>query len=146
MESVRIYEIPACQMVSSKCSMFGEGPLEQFEQWFSALPRSLFPRDYLWFDEQKGGFCWYYIYEETMEVPADFELVEFIGGLYAVASDIDNQDNTEVLNAIRQFIADKGCFAEDPTRPYMGNIPTPPSAAEAMGYCQMDYYIPIRVI
>lgn len=146
MENVRIYEIPTCKMVSSQCGMFGDGKLEQFNDWFSSLPRPMFPQDFLWYDTERGGFTWYYIYSEGMKVPDDFNIIDFPGGLYAVASDIDGQDNSQAINAIKDFIKEKGCFEEDPSRAYLGNIPTPPSACEAMGYNQMDYYIPIRII
>ncbi len=146
MENVRIYEIPACKMVSSQCGMFGDGKLEKFDNWFSSLPRTLFPKDFLWFDSKREGFVWYYIYNEELSIPEDFELVDFPGSLYAVASGIDGQDSSDVINAIKNFIMEKGCFEEDSSREYLGNIPTPPSAAKAMGYNQMDYYVPIKIV
>lgn len=146
MENIRVYEIPACKMVSSECGMFGEGKLERFSDWFSAQPRTMFPKDFLWMDREKGGFVWYYMHHEGMEVPQEFEIVDFPGGLYAVASGIDGQDNTDIINAIKRFIAGKDCFQEDTAREYLGNIPTPPSAARAMGYNQMDYYVPIKIV
>ncbi|WP_273320107.1 GyrI-like domain-containing protein [Vallitalea guaymasensis] len=146
MENVRIYEIPSCKMVSSQVGMFGDGKLEKFDEWFSTLPRPMFPKDFLWYDEKKGGFVWYYIYSEDMTIPDEFEIIDFPGGLYAVATDIDGQDNSKVLNAIKEFIKEKECFEEDSTRAYLGNIITPPSANTAMGYNQMDHYIPIKIV
>lgn len=146
MELVKVYEIPKCKMVVSQCGMFGDGKLEKFDEWFSSLPRSIFPKDFLGYDNEQGGFIWHYVYSEEMDVPNDFDVIEFTGGLYAVASGIDGQDSTEVINTIKKFIEEKDCFEEDHTRGYLGNIITPPSAGKAMGYNQMDYYIPIRVI
>ena len=146
MENVRIYEIPACKMVSSECSMFGDGKLEKFEKWFSAQPKTMFPEDFLWMDNERGGFVWYYMYHQDMQVPEEFDVVDFPGGLYAVASGIDNHDSTEVVRVIKEFIENKGCFLEDTSRAYLGNIPTPQSATKAMGYSQMDYFIPIKII
>lgn len=145
MENVRIYEIPVCKMVSSQCGMFGDGKLERFDEWFSSLPRTMFPRDFLWYDEEQGGFVWYYIYSNDMSVPDDFNIIDFPGGLYAVASGIDGQDSSEVISVIKKFIKEKGCFEEDTSRKYLGNIPTPPSAYKVMGYNQMDYYVPIKI-
>lgn len=145
MENVRVYEIPACKMVSSQCGMFGEGKLERFDEWFSSLPRTMFPKDFLWYDNERGGFVWYYMYSEGMKIAGGFDTVDFPGGLYAVASDIDGRDNSNAINAIKNFIKEKGCFEEDTSRAYLGNIPTPPSAAKAMGYNQMDYYVPIKI-
>ena len=105
----------------------------------------MFPKDFLWYDRQQGGFVWYYMHDVGTEVPEEFAIVEFPGGLYAVATGIDGQDETEVMAAIREFIKAKDCFAEDTGRAELGNIPTPPAAGNAMGYCQMDYYVPIRI-
>jgi len=146
MENVRIYEIPQCKMVSSQCGMFGDGKLEQFNEWFSSFPRTIFPNDFLWFDNNQGGFIWYYIYSDNMNIPDEFKIIDFPGGLYAVASEIDDQDSSEVISVIKNFIKEKDCFEEDTSREYLGNIPTPPSAYKAMGYNQMDYYVPIKII
>lgn len=145
MENVRIYEIPTCKMVASQCGMFGDGKLEKFDEWFSSLPRTIFPRDFLWYDNEHQGFVWYYMYSEGMEIPDDFDIIDFSGGLYAVATGVDGEDSEDVITAIKNFIKEKSCFEEDTSRAYLGNIPTPPSAEEAMGYNQMDYYVPIKI-
>ena len=144
MEKVRIYEIPKCRMISSQCGMFGDGKLERFDEWFSKLPRPMFPKDFLFFDNDKEGFIWYYIYSNGTVVPDEFEIVDFNGGLYAVSTGIDGEDSTDTIKIIKDFIDNSGCFEEDQSRVYLGNIPTPPSANKAMGYNQMDYYVPIK--
>lgn len=145
MESVRVYEIAKCKMVSSKCGMFGGSELNDFDNWFSSQPRTMFPKDFLWFDAKRGGFVWYYIYNDGLEVPDNFDIVDFPGGLYAVATGIDGEDSSDVIAAIRKFIEEKGCFAEDSERVQLGNIITPDLAQKALGYLQMDYYVPIKV-
>ena len=144
MESVRIYEMPDCKMVASKSGMFGDGKLEKFSEWFSSLPKTMFPRDFL--GEGPGGFIWYYMYDESMTVPEDFDIIDFPGGLYLVATDIDGQDNSEAMDAIKNFIEEKGCFEKDKSRKELGNIITSPLACKAMGYNQMDYYMPVKII
>ena len=144
MENVTIYEIPPCKMVASKVANFGEGKLEAFDQWFSAFQRPIFPKDFLWYNHKEGGFVWYYIYDESMNVPEEFELHDFPGGLYAVATGIDGQDSSLVMDGIKTFIKEKSNIVEDESRAYLGNIPTPPRAFEALGYNQMNYYIPIK--
>lgn len=146
METVRVYAIPACTMVSSQCGMFGEPAMEDFDNWMETLPRPMFPRDFLWFDEERGGFVWYYMYSDGLAVPDAFELVDFPGGLYAVASGVDGQDNAGAMSAIRRFIQEKECFVEDTSRKPLGNVITPPEAQKAMGYAQMDYYVPITIV
>ena len=96
MQGVRIYEIPDCRMVSSGTGQFGEEKFDRFSEWFSTLPGSTFPKDYLFWNGE--GFEWLYLYEEGMEVPEGYEIVPFKGGLYAVATDIDQQTDMDALN------------------------------------------------
>ena len=145
MEYVRIYEMPACKMAVSQCGMFGDGKLEVFNEWFNSLPQTMFPRNFLWYDKTQGGLVWYYMCDDITIVPEEFKVIDFPGGLYAVAADEDQKDNTNALNAIHDFIEKKGCFEEDKTREYLGNVITSQSAGEAMGYNQMDYYVPIKI-
>lgn len=143
MQPVRIYEIPACQMAASGVGMFGDGTLERFGDWFSSLPVGIFPRDFLICAET--GFRWLYLPNPGIEVPEEFEIIDFPGGLYAVATDVDQQTDKAALDReVVQFIAEHG-FEADPSRPEMGTIITPPSARAVMGFEQMDYWLPIRV-
>jgi len=144
MENVRIYNMPACRMASSGRGMFGDGVLEAFDEWFSAQPRGMFPRDFLWFDGV--GFVWYYMCDDETAVPERFQVVDFPGGLYAVATgrDGDDESRNAAMEALNGFLA-AGSFERDPDRAELGNIITPPEAAAALGCEQMDYYIPIRV-
>lgn len=145
MEAVRIYEIPACKMVVSGGGLFGDGVLEKFMEWMDSQKRSLFPRDFLSFDGQ--NFIWYYVYDEGMEVPEDLKIVDFEGGLYAVAAgrDGDDADAQDAKRAIDEFIRKNPRFERDCSRAELGNIITSPSAEAALGYNQMDYYTPIRL-
>lgn len=146
MEMVRIYKIPECKMVSSGIAMWGEGKLERFDKWFSSFPRSVFPKDFLFWDGEwdvSGGFHWIYIHEEGMNVPDEFEIINFKGGLYAVVTGIDEQPNADRKEILNEFIKEKG-FEIDNSRYELGNIITPPSAYKILGYNQMDYYTPIK--
>ncbi len=142
MHSVRIYEMPACKMVSSGTGMFGEEKFNLFDEWLSSQKRGLFPKDFLFWTGE--GFVWLYIYEDGMNVPNEFEIIDFPGGLYAVATDIDQKTDKELMDAeIDKFLSVNG-FQRDTSRSELGNIITSPHAKEIMGYEQMDYYIPIK--
>jgi len=147
MQSVQIYEIPSCRMVASGVGMFGDGPLEAFDEWFSQFPRSIYPKDFLFWDDsdpEKSGFRWLYLYEEGMTVPDAFSLTDFPGGLYAVATDIDQQTDMDDMNhAVDAFLTETG-FVRDADRPSLGNVITSPQAQEILGYVQMNYWFPIR--
>lgn len=142
MQSIRIYEMPPCKMVSSGTGMFGEERFDRFEKWFSAQKRGLFPRDFLgWTGE---GFVWLYLFEEGMTVPPELEIVDFPGGLYAVATDIDQKTDKALMNReLDRFLEENG-MERDFSRLELGNMITSPLAKKIMGYEQMDYYTPVR--
>ena len=142
MQSIRVYEMPNFKMVSSGIGMFGEDRLEAFNEWMSSQKRGLFPKDFLFWDG--SGFHWVYLYEEGINVPPEFDIIDFKGGLYAVATGIDQKTDRDMMNAeIDQFLSKNG-FERDSSRKELGNIITSPLALEIMGYEQMDYYTPIK--
>ena len=142
MQYVRIYEMPACKMVSSGTGMFGEGNFQLFDEWLSSQKRGLFPKDFLSGTEE--GFVWLYLYEDGMDVPGEFEIIDFPGGLYAVATNIDQKTDKKLMDTeIDKFLNENG-LERDVSRSELGNIITSPLAKEILGYEQMDYYIPIK--
>ena len=142
MQNVRIYEMPDCKMVSSGIGMFGEEKFERFNEWMSAQTRSMFPKNFLFWDG--SGFHWLYMYDESLDVPSEFEIIDFQGGLYAVATDIDQQTDNELMKAeVDKFLNENG-FERDLSRSELGNIITSPLAQQTLGYEQMDYYTPIK--
>ena len=142
MQSIRIYEMPDCKMVSSGKGMFGEEYFNRFEEWLSLQKRGLFPKDFLFSGED--GFTWLYMLEDSMSVPAEFEIIDFHGGLYAVATDIDQKTDMDSMNTeVDKFLNENG-FKRDDSRPQLGNIITSPAVNKIMGYDQMDYYFPIK--
>lgn len=142
MQNIRIYEMPDCKMASSGTGMFGEGKFGRFEKWFSSQKRGLFPKDFLF--QEGDDFHWLYMYEDGMSVPPEFDIIDFKGGLYAVATDIDQQTDMEEMNAeLNKFLSDNG-FEHDGLRPQLGNVITSPLASKIMRYEQMDYYFPVR--
>lgn len=147
MQKVQIYEIPNCKMVSSGIGMFGDGVLEKFDEWFSTLSRGIYPKDFLFWNvscEEKQGFHWIYLYEEGMNVPAEFTVIDFKGGLYAVTTDIDQKTDIDAMNVeIDVFLMENG-FERDKTRPDLGNVITSLRAKNVMGYEQMNYWTPIK--
>jgi len=144
MQSVRIYEMPACKMVSSGVGMFAEENFNLFDEWLSSQKRGLFPKDFLYWARE--GFNWLYMYEDGMSVPKEFQIIDFPGGLYAVATDIDQKTDKELMNTeIDEFLRNNG-FKRDTSRAELGNIITSPLVKKIMGYEQMDYYFPIKLL
>lgn len=147
MQPIRIYDMPPCKMVVSPVGMFGEPALEDFSTWMKQQPRSLFPRDFLTWDDSDPahpGFRWYFMYEDGMVLPEGAEVIEFPGGMYAVATDIDQQTDKQAMNAaVVKFLEQNG-LALDVYRRELGNIITSPAVQAVLGYEQMDYYYPVR--
>jgi AraC family transcriptional regulator len=148
MHAVRIIEIPDCKMVSSGIGMFGEEKFGKFHSWFSALPHSsIYPRNFLFWDGEpgvSGGFHWLYLYDESLAVPDGFEIIDFKGGLYAVATDIDGQTDLAAMDAAKDVFLKENGFERDAARPALGNVTTGLQAQKIMGYSQMDYYTPVK--
>ncbi len=144
MHSVRIIEIPACRMAQSGSGMFGDGVLERFDQWFSQLPREPWPNDYLYWDGQ--GFRWLYRLRPGQEEPEGIDVVDFPGGLYAVATDIDQQTDMDAMAQAVDAFLDAHGLMRDSSRQELGNVITPPKAHAIMGFQQMDYYTPVKPV
>ena len=142
MQSVRIYEMPECKMVSSGVGMFGEGKMEKFMEWFSLQKSSMFPKDFLFWDV--SGFHWLYMYEDGMDVPEEFDIIDFQGGLYAVATDIDQKTDTELMKQEVDIFLSQNGLERYSTRQELGNIITSPMTQKILGYEQMDYYTPVK--
>ena len=142
MQAVRIIEIPKCKMVSSGAGFFGEEKFETFGRWFSSLPAGVYPKDFLCEDE--AGLCWLYLYDDGMEIPDGFAVVDFEGGIYAVATDIDRKTDMDAMNTeVDKFLAENGLERDD-RRCAMGHIITSPKLQKMLSYAQMDYYTPVR--
>ena len=147
MQSIRIIEIPDCKMVSSGVGMFGEEKFDGFAKWFSSLPPTMHPQDYLsaTFDEKGefNGMIWYYVYD-GVNAPEGYDIVDFKGGLYAVTTDIDQRTDIAAMDTeIHAFLAANN-LEQDPSRPRLGHIISSPSAQKALGYSQMDYFMPVK--
>jgi len=149
MQGIRIVEMPDCKMVSSGIGMFGEEKFTAFHDWFSALPPVMYPQNFLFWEDGKdgepSGMHWLQKLEDNMSAPEGFEVIDFKGGLYAVATDIDQQTDMDALDAERDAFLAKVGLVVDESRPRMGNVITSPAAEKILGYNQMDYYTPVKV-
>ncbi len=153
---VRVVELPPCRMVSSGVEtgeMFApDSRLARFDKWFSEADKKrrdrFFPRDFMWFDEENRGTVWWYALPEDAEAPEGFELADFEGGLYAaaVSKDGDTDDGLRVYNGIKTWIDHGGYFSLDerPGHYHMCHIIGTPEIGRAMGYSQLEIYVPIK--
>lgn len=148
MQRIRMLDMPPCRMAAFPTGMFGEPTFEAFCAWMEAQERTLFPRDFLTWDDSDPvhpGFRWYYQYADGMTLPAGAEVVDFPGGMYAVATGIDQQTDKLAMDAaVGEFIAQHG-LVMDASRRELGNIITSPTVHAVLGFEQMDYYYPVRI-
>ena len=137
--------------------MVSSGPLDDFETfarfhgWFSEYDKlhgdRFYPHNFMWTDTD-GKMVWNYAVSEVPAEIDDFEVIDFPGGLYAVAVsvDADGEDHDKVLDDIKEWVSTSGCFEldETETRRSLGTITSPENIKDVMGYDQMDLLIPIK--
>ena len=95
-------------------------------------------------DAHEQGFRWLYLYEPGMNVPKPLEVIDFQGGLYAVATDVDQQTDKQAMDAQVEAFLEANHLQRDHSRLEMGNIITSPAVRALLGYEQMDYYYPVK--
>jgi len=152
-DAVRIVELPACTMVWSgvcpgSASTSTNERLRRFGEYWPALDEArrdrFYARDFMWYDDAAGGTAWGLA---VADVPADtggFDVIDFPGGLYAVAT-YSEGDAEGAYGKIKEWVEASGCFLPDESRHHLwqsfGRCSEPVSAV--MGYAQYDFYFPI---
>ncbi|MCL2740684.1 MAG: hypothetical protein FWE70_01045 [Oscillospiraceae bacterium] len=144
-EKVRIYRIPDCKMVTSGDGLMGQGSFTLFHEWFSR--QTVFPIysfDFLREGDEPGTLNWNYVHDDRMDVPDGLEVVDFMGGYYAVVTGRDGAD-TAALHGIVDEYLDRHRLEIDGSRPSFGHILSGYELIkETLGKGQMDYWFPIR--
>ena len=157
-DAVRIIELPACKMMWSGICQGGSETseneaLRQFNEWWPAQDKlrqdRFYTRDFMWWDPEAKGFAWGLA---VTEIPADcagYGMVDFPGGLYAVANYADggHGEAKAIYESIKKWIKKSGCFAldEGASRYVMWHGICSKAALAAMGYMQYDLYVPLRM-
>lgn len=152
----RIVHLPPFTAATSgaDCDMdFSEsGKLGKFNKYFSSVkiqPRDDFsPRDFLFFNKDKGGFEWWWALTDDIS-DGGFEHIRFDGGYYLTYfyKDGDGEENDRLYSAAMKFIADSEIFELDerPNHYAMGHIISDDALIGAMGFAQMETFIPVKL-
>lgn len=151
---VRIIQISPFKAFSSGVDTI-ENVLGTFQQWqekHNHLVRKMLygAPDFLWFEEDMRA-VWIWAVEEwvTKEDVIPYEFIEFEGGLYAAAMSIDGDDDMggRVYSGILKWLESSGFeLDERQGRRTMGHMVNPTDEIKnALGYDQMDIYVPIRI-
>jgi len=92
----------------------------RFLNWFTEFDKQradmFYPRNFMW-SPPTGGFQWGYAVSEIPKDTGGLDVIDFPGGLYAVAisADADGADHDRVYNGILEWIEKSGCFVLDET-------------------------------
>ncbi len=154
MQNIRIIEIPRLKVVSSGAITNME-ELEAFDSWWSAIDvkHYITPRDFMWYNEKEKYMEWVFAIPEDYNDFGDYHLKDFSGGLYAVATSKDTDEDCNVAREqIRKWVLDSECFTlstdknNTNTRYIMNHVITPKVFKEKMGYHLSDNFVPIELI
>ena len=153
MQNVRIIRIPELKVVSSGAITNME-ELETFDSWWSAIDvkHYITPRDFMWYNEKEKYMEWVFAVPDNYKDLGDYHLVDFPGGLYAVATSRDTDEDSNITREqIRIWVLESGCFdlsteENDANIRYtMNHVITPKIFKEKMGYHLTDNFVPIVV-
>jgi DNA gyrase inhibitor GyrI len=154
MQNIRIIKIPQLKVVSSGAITNME-ELEAFDKWWSEIDVSHYitPRDFMWYNEKEKSIEWVFAVPDNYDNFDKYKLVDFPGGLYAVATSKDTDEDCNITKEqIHKWVIESGCFeistAENDitTRYTMSHVLTPKIFRVKMGYHLTDNFVPIVAI
>ncbi len=151
---VRIVQINPFRALTSGADTF-ENLMGPFQQWQEEHPHLIKKMmygapDFLWFEEDMSG-VWIWAVEDwvTKEDVAPYEIIEFEGGLYAAAMSVDGDDdiNGRVYEGIYKWLENSNFeLDERPGHRTLCHMLNPTDEIKnALGYDQLDIYVPIKV-
>lgn len=153
MQNIRVINFPPLKVAcSGKITTIEE--MEAFDRWWSSIDvkQYITPRDFMWYNEKKKYMEWIFAIPEGLTDTNGYDLVDFPGGLYAVCTAEESEEDCEKTKEyIRKWVKSSGCFELSNTnndsyeRYEMVHICTPKIFKEKMGYHLNDVFIPIVV-
>ena len=155
MPEVRVVRLPKCKMATSGAPDMTFQNVWSFDGWWQEYDKhrhtaSYAPLDFLFGED--GGLVWWLMVEDdaTSEQCGGYEVIDFEGGLYAVHTSIDADDESQglVYQKISQWLQNTGFELDDshPNRSYMGHMINPDDEIkQGLGYHQYEIFVPIRL-
>ena len=158
LQNMRIVEIPSFRAVSSGAKTLQAlfGPQSEFSAWVDThnalLQQHLFePSDFLWHENRNvDTSVWALAVRDgvTAEDTAPYELIEFPGGIFLVATcdEKDPDDLNETVDCMMTWIHNSKVFEYgDFPQSGMCNIPNPDGKADsALGISQQQIFLPLK--
>ncbi|BCJ97143.1 GyrI-like domain-containing protein [Anaerocolumna chitinilytica] len=154
MQNIRIIKIPQLKVVSSGAITNME-EFEAFDKWWSKIDVSHYitPRDFMWYNEKEKCMEWVFAVPDNYNNFDKYKLIDFPGGLYAVATSKDTEEDcNNTKEQIRKWVIESGCFElsttnnDITTRYTMSHVITPKIFNTKMGYHLTDNFVPIVAI
>jgi hypothetical protein len=153
MQNIRVIQIPTLKVVSSG-SITTMEEFEAFDKWWSSIDAKHYitPRDFMYYNSKKNCVEWIFAIPEGHMSTGGYELVDYPGGLYAVGTSKDSEDEcNSTKEVIRKWVTDSECFElstneNDSVERYeMTHVITPKIFKEKMGYHLSDIFVPIVI-
>lgn len=158
LKNMRLIEIPKFRAVSSGAHTLGElfGCEGSFLSWVKAhdhlLKKHLFePQDFVWHEDRDvNKSVWILAVQDevTQADTAPYEIVEFPGGMFLVATgdENDNADLEETVGGMFAWINSSEVFEYgDFPISGMSNMPNPDGAIDkALGIAQQQIFLPLK--
>ena len=161
LQNMRVIRIPKFRAVSSGSKtfdeLFAEGGFGPWCQEHAHLIRDLIyaPADFLWHEGEpetwgKGKNVWIYAIrdEVTQQDVAPYEIIEFPGGIYLVATGDENDpdDLNETVSCMMKWIENSPVYQYgDFPRSGMCNMPDGYGPVDtALGMAQQQIFLPLK--
>lgn len=153
----RIISLPPFKAASSGVDkdfdVSEEGILGKFDLYFSKIQPlardSFMPRDFLFYDNEKQGFVWWWALADGMDDGGN-EVIDFEGGLYLTYAykDGDDEEGARLYQQASNYIKESSVYELDERHNHysMGHIITPQNVIAVQGWAQMETFIPIKLL
>ncbi|MCL2638980.1 MAG: hypothetical protein FWD48_11505, partial [Oscillospiraceae bacterium] len=147
--NMRVIEIPKFRAVSSGLKthdeLFGENGFEKWKNDNHHLIKQMIYEqpDFWWEEEDKNIWIWAIKDDVTKEDTAPYEIIEFEGGIFLVATQDENDNNDETVSCMFKWIESSEVFE------YNGkgicNMPSGNSAIDkALGVSQQQVFLQLK--
>jgi len=152
---MRVIEIPPFRAVSSGLrnheEMFGENGFDRWMQAHSHLVKDMLYAhpDFMW-PEDEAHSTWIWAAKDwvTEKDVAPYELVEYEGGMFVVATanEDDPKDLNETVKGMIKWIAKSKAFERDerPGHRGMGHMTGCGAVQRALGFAQQEIFLPVK--
>ncbi len=151
---VRVIQINPFRAFSSGLDTIDNvmGTFQQWQEEHNHLVKKLIygAPDFLWFEEDMRAEWIWAVEDWVAEADVEpYQIIEFTGGLYAAAMSVDGDDdiNGRVYEGIKKWIETSNfSLDERPGRRTLCHMVNPTDEIKAaLGYHQLDIYVPIMV-